>query len=85
MSVLIKLLSNHLGISEEEAESYHEDNYIECCDTIAEFVLDSLKQCNDFPDILVGHVDLEGVWDCELRHDYFYIESDDELHFYINV
>ena len=88
MNTLIKELAEHLGLDRQdypEADRYHEDNYVGAYETIEEFVRESLIQWEEFPEVLEGHVNLTGVWECELRHDYFYIESDNELHFYINV
>ena len=29
------------------------------------------ESCVDLPDWVVSHIDWDGVWDCELRHDFF--------------
>ena len=33
-------------------------------------------------DFITSHIDWQEVWDCELRHDYFTIESKDHTHFF---
>ena len=37
---------------------------------------------SDIPDFLTSHIDWQEVWDCELRHDYFTLESNDQTHFF---
>ena len=37
---------------------------------------------SDIPDFLTSHIDWQEVWDCELTHDYFIIESEDQTHFF---
>ena len=34
------------------------------------------------PDFITSHIDWQEVWDCELTHDYFIIESEDQTHFF---
>ena len=34
------------------------------------------------PDFITSHIDWQEVWDCELRHDYFTLESKDQTHFF---
>ena len=41
-----------------------------------------LTEDSDVPDFLTSHIDWQSVWDCELRHDYFTIESPDCTHFF---
>ena len=37
---------------------------------------------SDIPDFLTSHIDWQEVWDAELTHDYFIIESEDQTHFF---
>jgi len=37
---------------------------------------------SDVPEFLTSHIDWQEVWDCELTHDYFTIESDNCTHFF---
>ena len=41
-----------------------------------------LSEESDVPDFLTSHIDWQEVWDCELRHDYTTIESEDQTHFF---
>jgi len=41
-----------------------------------------LSEESDVPDFLTSHIDWQEVWDCELRHDYTIIESQDQTHFF---
>ncbi len=41
-----------------------------------------LSEESDVPDFLTSHIDWQEVWDCELRHDYTTIESQDQTHFF---
>ena len=34
------------------------------------------------PDFITSHIDWQNVWDCELSHDYFTLESNDQTHFF---
>ena len=41
-----------------------------------------LTEESNVPDFLTSHIDWQEVWDCELRHDYITIESQDQTHFF---
>ena len=41
-----------------------------------------LSEESDVPDFITSHIDWQEVWDCELRHDYFTLESNDQTHFF---
>ena len=41
-----------------------------------------LTEDSNVPDFLTSHIDWQEVWDCELRHDYTTIESQDQTHFF---
>ena len=41
-----------------------------------------LSEESDVPDFITSHIDWQEVWDCELSHDYFIIESNDQTHFF---
>jgi len=41
-----------------------------------------LSEESNVPDFLTSHIDWQEVWDCELRHDYTTIESQDQTHFF---
>ena len=41
-----------------------------------------LTEDSSMPDFITSHIDWQSVWDCELRHDYFTIESNDQTHFF---
>ena len=41
-----------------------------------------LSEESDVPDFITSHIDWQEVWDCELSHDYFIIESEDQTHFF---
>ena len=41
-----------------------------------------LTEESNVPDFLTSHIDWQEVWDCELRHDYTTIESQDQTHFF---
>ncbi len=41
-----------------------------------------LEEDSSIPDFITSHIDWQEVWDCELRHDYFTIESEDQTHFF---
>ena len=41
-----------------------------------------LSEESDVPDFITSHIDWQEVWDCELRHDYFTLESQDQTHFF---
>ena len=41
-----------------------------------------LSEESDVPDFITSHIDWQEVWDCELRHDYFTIEFEDQTHFF---
>jgi hypothetical protein len=41
-----------------------------------------LSEESDVPDFITSHIDWQEVWDCELTHDYFIIESPDCTHFF---
>ena len=41
-----------------------------------------LEEDSSMPDFIKSHIDWQEVWDCELRHDYFTIESQDQTHFF---
>ena len=78
-----------LGI---ETEDQWEDAYVCTMPTSifveAQFVeqlmddLGYLEEDSSMPDFIKSHIDWQEVWDCELRHDYFTIESQDQTHFF---
>ena len=41
-----------------------------------------LDEDSSMPDFITSHIDWQEVWDCELRHDYFTLESQDQTHFF---
>ena len=41
-----------------------------------------LTEDSSMPDFITSHIDWPSVWDCELSHDYFIIESNDQTHFF---
>ena len=41
-----------------------------------------LTEDSSMPDFITSHIDWQEVWDCELMHDYFTIESQDQTHFF---
>ena len=41
-----------------------------------------LDEDSSIPDFITSHIDWQEVWDCELRHDYFTIEFEDQTHFF---
>ena len=41
-----------------------------------------LSEESEVPDFITSHIDWQEVWDCELRHDYFTLESNDQTHFF---
>ncbi len=41
-----------------------------------------LSEESDVPDFITSHIDWQEVWDCELSHDYFTLESNDQTHFF---
>ena len=41
-----------------------------------------LTEDSSMPDFITSHIDWQSVWDCELSHDYFIIESEDQTHFF---
>ena len=41
-----------------------------------------LTEDSSMPDFITSHIDWQEVWDCELSHDYFIIESNDQTHFF---
>ena len=41
-----------------------------------------LSEESDVPDFITSHIDWQEVWDCELRHAYFTLESNDQTHFF---
>ena len=41
-----------------------------------------LTEDSSMPDFITSHIDWQEVWDCELSHDYFIIESEDQTHFF---
>ena len=41
-----------------------------------------LDEDSSMPDFITSHIDWQSVWDCELSHDYFIIESNDQTHFF---
>ena len=41
-----------------------------------------LTEDSSMPDFITSHIDWQSVWDCELSHDYFIIESNDQTHFF---
>ena len=41
-----------------------------------------LDEDSSMPDFITSHIDWQEVWDCELSHDYFIIESSDQTHFF---
>ena len=69
-----------------------EDAYVQSMPTSirveAQFVeqldddLGYLDEDSSMPDFITSHIDWQEVWDCELSHDYFIIESSDQTHFF---
>ena len=41
-----------------------------------------LDEDSSMPDFITSHIDWQEVWDCELMHDYFTIESSEQTHFF---
>ena len=41
-----------------------------------------LDEESGVPNFITSHIDWQEVWDCELRHDYTTIESQDQTHFF---
>jgi len=41
-----------------------------------------LDEESGVPNFITSHIDWQEVWDCELRHDYTTIESEDQTHFF---
>ena len=41
-----------------------------------------LTEDSSMPDFITSHIDWQSVWDCELSHDYFIIESNHQTHFF---
>ena len=41
-----------------------------------------LDEDSSMPDFITSHIDWQEVWDCELRHDYFTLESNAQTHFF---
>jgi hypothetical protein len=41
-----------------------------------------LDEDSSMPDFITSHIDWQEVWDCELRHDYFTLESTAQTHFF---
>jgi len=41
-----------------------------------------LNEDSSIPNFITSHIDWQEVWDCELTHDYFIIESEDQTHFF---
>ena len=41
-----------------------------------------IDEDSSMPDFITSHIDWQEVWDCELRHDYTTIESQDQTYFF---
>ena len=41
-----------------------------------------LSEESDVPDFITSHIECQNVWECELSHDYFTLESNDQTHFF---
>ena len=86
-----KLFQDILDEGIETVEQW-EDAYVQSMPTSifveAQFVeqlmddLGYLTEDSSMPDFITSHIDWQEVWDCELRHDYFTIESQDQTHFF---
>ncbi len=86
-----KLFQDILDEGIETVEQW-EDAYVQSMPTSifveAQFVeqlmddLGYLTEDSSMPDFITSHIDWQEVWDCELRHDYFTIESPDQTHFF---
>ena len=53
----------------------------------AQFTEELVSDCgyldeNSMPGFVTSHIDWQEVWDCEMRHDYTTIESQDQTHFF---
>ena len=69
-----------------------EDAYVQSMPTSirveAQFVeqlmddLGYLDEDSSIPDFITSHIDWQEVWDCELMHDYFTLESSEQTHFF---
>ena len=80
---------------EQEFFNYISEDIPDVDDTLFQDILDNgietVEQLMDdlgyleegsMPDFITSHIDWQEVWDCELRHDYFTIESKDQTHFF---
>ena len=86
-----KLFQDILDEGIETVEQW-EDAYVQSMPTSifveAQFVeqlmddLGYLTEDSSMPDFITSHIDWQEVWDCELMHDYFTIESQDQTHFF---
>ena len=55
-----------------------EDDYYGSFDSVAEFAEDNFEfDMDDIHESMRGHIDWQGVWDCELRHYFTDIKTDD--------
>ena len=84
-------------MSEQEQEffNYISEDIPDVDDTLFQDILDNgietVEQLMDdlgymeegsMPDFITSHIDWQNVWDCELSHDYFTLESNDQTHFF---
>ena len=80
---------------EQEFFNYITEDIPDIDDTLFQDILDNgietVEQLMDdlgymeegsMPDFITSHIDWQEVWDCELRHDYFTLESKDQTHFF---
>ncbi len=72
-------------ITEDEAEDAVEDfrdAYIGKFGSVEEFAEEWVNHERlRIPHIILGHIDWQGLWNCELRHDFYEIEG----HFFRNI
>ena len=86
-----KLFQDILDEGIETVEQW-EDAYVQSMPTSifveAQFVeqlmddLGYLTEDSSMPDFITSHIDWQEVWDCELMHDYFTLESSEQTHFF---
>ena len=86
-----KLFQDILDEGIETVEQW-EDAYVQSMPTSifveAQFVeqlmddLGYLDEDSSMPEFITSHIDWQEVWDCELMHDYFTLESQDQTHFF---
>jgi hypothetical protein len=52
----------------------------------AQFTEELVSDCgyleNDLPSFISNHIDYQEIWDCELIHDYFTIEHNNQTYFF---